>query len=458
MTWDLQRHSLNLEIQQFTLYCHQGTQQATLQRSSLASFFKGRVQPTLHHLYAIAQQQRSIDSYGLNMATTHAPSPPKPGFLRVAGEIRNKIYRMLLTNKYAYRPQTDTYAALHPAILRVSHQIYSEAINILHKENMWIIVELDTRFWPVIERTSLKVFKTEPRYIRYPYLRIRFAGATTNGLATFIIGQESIKCFVQGMWRISEVLLDIFEASSLALIFCKTPFYRTSRIQSQWLNPLSRINNYKKLEVSHWDSIARIKIAGYILRQARMFFSNVANIDAFIQKLLGRAHRHYQAERLNKAASVCTHNLFFLVHVLVTGRVTLPNSHLDSEYSVLWTKLQWIKSLLAQTLVAVGKFDVALRLGKDVLRSPLSSNRNRVQLTLCFAHAYRDMNRPEDEWRLFQEALNIVDDKSTFLTALTQLFPEATPEHARLIAEQRYKIQMGKAIDLDAIVAFWETV
>ena len=76
------------------------------------------------------------------------------------GELRNIIYRMLLSNKYAHqrgRPNlppllrsagTPKLAPLHPNILQCNHQIYDEAINILHGENIWIVAKIDVHFWP----------------------------------------------------------------------------------------------------------------------------------------------------------------------------------------------------------------------------------------------------------------------------------------------------------------------
>ncbi|MCJ1451512.1 hypothetical protein MMC28_001850 [Mycoblastus sanguinarius] len=73
------------------------------------------------------------------------PKPPKPTLQSLPGEIRNTIWRMLLTtpytfNEYGYSGHTGSYYDFQPAILTVNHQIYAETHDILNQENMWIVV------------------------------------------------------------------------------------------------------------------------------------------------------------------------------------------------------------------------------------------------------------------------------------------------------------------------------
>lgn len=77
----------------------------------------------------------------LNSTTTDTTK--KSPLLSVPGEIRNKIWRMLLTTAYAFKEPTsegdrEAHYELQPAILRVNRQIYHETRSILREENMWI--------------------------------------------------------------------------------------------------------------------------------------------------------------------------------------------------------------------------------------------------------------------------------------------------------------------------------
>ena len=69
----------------------------------------------------------------------------KPRLLSIPGEIRNKIWRMLLTTKYAFKEPTsegdrEAHYELQPNILRVNRQIYHETLAIFREENMWIFI------------------------------------------------------------------------------------------------------------------------------------------------------------------------------------------------------------------------------------------------------------------------------------------------------------------------------
>ena len=68
---------------------------------------------------------------------THKPS----SILTLPGEIRNKIWRILLTTSHAFQEPTseeggcEAHYELAPAILAVNHQIYNETHRILREEN-----------------------------------------------------------------------------------------------------------------------------------------------------------------------------------------------------------------------------------------------------------------------------------------------------------------------------------
>ena len=91
--------------------------------------------------------------------------------LTLPGEIRNKIWRMLLTTPYAFQEPTspggcEAHYELAPAILAVNHQIHDETHRILREENKWIFVCIsmpktpfhyiaDTVNLPVVSRSIL---------------------------------------------------------------------------------------------------------------------------------------------------------------------------------------------------------------------------------------------------------------------------------------------------------------
>ena len=70
----------------------------------------------------------------------------KPKLLSTPGEIRNTIYHMVLTTQYQYNVHFghDGYGRLYTALLRVNRQIHTEAIDILHGANIWIVARINT--------------------------------------------------------------------------------------------------------------------------------------------------------------------------------------------------------------------------------------------------------------------------------------------------------------------------
>ena len=83
----------------------------------------------------------------IEVNSTATNTTNKSPLLSVPGEIRNKIWRMLLTTAYAFKEPTsegdrEAHYELQPAILRVNRQIYHETRDILREENMWVFFSI----------------------------------------------------------------------------------------------------------------------------------------------------------------------------------------------------------------------------------------------------------------------------------------------------------------------------
>ena len=93
-----------------------------------------------------------FDSHSIQSSASNTQKhPPRAlGFLDLPGEIRNQIYRMVLTTKWAFKKAPyahrfdSTCYELSPAILRANQQIYREARSILYDENLWIFLTVDS--------------------------------------------------------------------------------------------------------------------------------------------------------------------------------------------------------------------------------------------------------------------------------------------------------------------------
>ena len=96
------------------------------------------------------------------------PSKKSPPFLRLPIEIRNNVYKELLSiqNAKTPKPFPDTCASavrynwnLHPNILSTSRQIYQEASHVMGSENSFVTVECATK--------ELEQIKSDTQIMRY---------------------------------------------------------------------------------------------------------------------------------------------------------------------------------------------------------------------------------------------------------------------------------------------------
>lgn len=191
-----------------------------------------------------------------------------------------------------------------------------------------------------------------------------------------------------------------------------------------------------------------------ILHRAQSEFKIVSQIQSISQAYVDQGDEAYFAGDPTRALVSYAYGAQFLKHVM------LPKWHepvLTAEFITLIEEIGVIDCRIARAVMALGKYESVKR-GKNILQNRFLPDRARVALKLCIARTHRALGEREEESRLFEEALKTHGDKSTFFTALAELFPQAAPEQAGLLVEQQAKIQRGEAIDLDIIRAFWEAV
>ena len=67
----------------------------------------------------------------------------KLNLLNIHVEIRNEIYRMVLTTQYAFHPDRNGFGRVKTALLCVNRKIHTEATDVLQGPNVWIVARIN---------------------------------------------------------------------------------------------------------------------------------------------------------------------------------------------------------------------------------------------------------------------------------------------------------------------------
>ena len=395
------------------------------------------------------------------MVTTHVSAALKPTFMTMPGEIRNAIYRLLLTNQYTYSQEYRIRRPLYPAILGTNRQIYRESVSILHGENIWITAKVDARFWPLIPML-VNVSREDVSKIAYPVLHIDFvmpiATKEPQPYVTMIMDEMGIGRFILFLWKIStkkDTIKD-FKTLSLSLTLYETPFHTNAKLQSRLVAPFGLVHGLRNLVIQGQLKPTWVK---EVLNCAETGLKDVVHIRSVSQRLLDGGDKAYFAGKPRSAVGLYWYGRHYLEHILSRRMDEAENqSRPVADFSTLRELLYMMSSHCLRASLAFGNYVGIKMTANRILRSGFLPNERRAYLKLCVARAHRAMGEGEDESRMFNEALNTSGDEYAFLTALAELFPKAAPEQMKLLAKQQGRLQSGETIDLDVIRAFWEAV
>ena len=396
------------------------------------------------------------------MATTHVSAALKLNLLTMPGEIRNAIYRMLLTNQYTYPRRDLIRTPLYPAILRTNHQIHREAVNILHGENIWITAKVDARHWPLISKIVPKLSSRDASNIRYPVLHIDFAMPIATEepqlYVTMIMDEMGIGHFIMFLWKLSTIkdTMKEFKTISLSLTLYETPFHTCAKLQSRLVGPFGLVHGLRNLVIQSQLKPTWVK---EVLNCAESGFKDLVHIRSVSQRFLDIGDKVYFAGKPRSAAGLYYYGRHYLEHTL--SRRVDEAAHQSRPVADLFTLRELLYVMGSRCLrasLAFGNYKGIKTTANRMLRSGFLPNQRRAYLKLCVARAHRAMGEGEDESRLFSEALNTSGDEYAFLTALKELFPKAAPEQTNVLVKQTGRLQIGETINLDVIRAFWEAV
>lgn len=395
------------------------------------------------------------------MATTEASTTLNSRLMTLPAELRNTIYRMLLTYQYAYPGEQLEFDPLHPAILRCNRQLYKEAKQILLGENIWVIVNVDARLGPLILDRLRHVSRTGADAMRYPALRIDLTmsiaeNAPPREHMVLLMGNDSIGNFIQVLWRISGNRDNIqdFRAMSLSLTLCETPFHAKSKLESRCLKPFGLLHGLRSLSIRGQVNPAYVK---EIMDLAESGVKDMLHIGHISNLCIKRGHQASLAGKPMTALARHIYGLDYLRHVLALRMSGVALSAISDIFTITRWRLETGAHIIKVKL-DLGRFKDVKISGTAMLTSGILSAEMRVLVSLCVARAHRALGEREQESRMFAETLSATSDQVAFMAALIVLFLDAPLQFARLLNKEKFKARQGEAINLAVIRIVWETL
>lgn len=371
------------------------------------------VAPMLHPI-ALMLPDTDLNSTTIN---TTENDIGKPGLLTtIPGEVRNKIWRMLLTTSYAFKEPAsegdpEAHYELQPALLRVNRQIYTETRDILRQENMWIVLCIapskepvycidETARLPVISRN---VFSGGPNDTFNCYLgeqahalnvalcpEDNYPGGRNYGCHIMIMGPESLPYLLQLLFAMLYIDRSITPTRKIMMdLYVGRPTcFTRSRLQKEVLEPFSAARGFRNVFIK--GNVDETFARSLEVRMESLWKSNTEVLDlsaAYLQKGDAAA-----AAGFPKAASFYyeqgSHFAFF------AGQSHLDrfHPHASHVYACLpfATMLNAFDVRWAKVLLKLRCYADVQRLAASVLGRQAQSRATsdeKVQLVLCCAVA-----------------------------------------------------------------------
>lgn len=375
------------------------------------------------------------------MATQELIPQLKPKFLSIPGEIRNTIYRMVLTIQHRYNLHLGYggYGRLHTALLRVNRQIHKEAIDILHGANVWIVARINTTEHVrrmVADEVPVLSPKT-PFHIRHLalYIWLDLSNGTNNHetqreMSTYILARESIDYFIGFLWMVTtgnpNGIGGPYTRSSLRLSLGVSPFYSRVKLQSVCLEPFGQVRTLSSITI---ESGVEPTVRQQLLNRMESPFTTLESVLEIGNEYIQRGDDvHFRGDNF-EAQAMFYHGRDFLSH----ARCSLGNYkhsmriplHSDDMQVLQAFRIvlgsRWTRSMLYLGFFEAVKKTVTLLLGfpGDI------TDVDRMNLILCKRRAQRGLNEEYDDDSFEGLAFILRENAHTLIQTYFETFPSA---------------------------------
>ena len=200
----------------------------------------------------------------------------KAGLMTIPGEIRNEIWRMLVTTSYAFKEPSseadrEAHYQLHPAILRVNRRIYHETRGILREGNMWIFLRIavpkepicyvdETAQLPVVSLSDSNEGLNETRkyypdmdahaldVVLYPE---HISQNDNYNYQIMIMGPESMPYFLQLLFAMVYIHRSVQTPprTMMEMHVGSPACFTGSRLQKEILEPFSAVRGFQTIKI-----------------------------------------------------------------------------------------------------------------------------------------------------------------------------------------------------------------
>jgi len=305
-----------------------------------------------------------------------ASTPTTSAFLQLPREIRDDIYRRLLTITLTLDAPGERYH-LHPAILRASKQISSEAQMVLHNENDLVLFELDrlgSMDWAAIERIPHINKLRNNQQVPITALRIAIAdrhptvaGTAMDQPLRLLTGPEGIWPLIECFWQIG-IRSDLFgvvplHAKSITLTFLSRVLFKGAELQELLLQPFNHVQGFHPVSIQG----ANPAFAESLARQMTFGPTSDQAID-MIQNDVAAAEKMYRNGNYNE--TLARWDKLSIYRLWIVMQVTSPLYHADDFWETMQFPSQEACRMIlgpVKALLHMGDYDRAVEMADDGL-------------------------------------------------------------------------------------------